>query len=148
MEGEGYFGLRREVDLVAQLSMTDKDVVDRFHNIFGFGSRAERVLPSGKTAYTWTSTNQSQTAGVMMTLFSLMGQRRAEKIIACLAAWKSKPLPKSMWTHCKSGHALTGDNLRVIKEGKYEKRRCVKCGKLRQQKYRANILPVGLGALA
>jgi len=139
MEGEGYFGIRREVDLVAQLCMTDKDVVDKFHSIFGFGSRKERILPSGKTAYIWSSTNQSQTAGLMMTLFSLMGKRRAEKIMQCLAAWKSKPLPKSMWTHCKSGHALIGDNLRVIKEGKYEKRRCVECGRLRQQKYRSRL---------
>ncbi len=139
MEGEGYFGLRRGADLVAQLCMTDKDVVDRFHNIFGFGSRKERKLPSGKTAYIWLSSNQTQTAGLLMTLFSLMGKRRAEKIVSCLTAWKAKPLPKRMWTECKSGHSLSGNNLRIVTEGKYEKRRCVECVRLRQRKYKAKL---------
>jgi hypothetical protein len=147
MEGEGYFGLRRGADLVAQLCMTDKDVVDRFHNLFGFGSRSTTLLPSGKIAYWWISTNQSQTAGLMMTLLSLMGERRAAKIMECLAAWKRKPLPKKKWTHCKNGHALIGTNLKVIHEGKYEKRRCIECGRLRQQKYRSSKISSGIFAL-
>lgn len=139
MEGEGYFGLRRGRDLVAQLAMTDKDVVDKFQSIFGFGSRKERPLPSGKIAHCWLVTNQTDAAGFMMTLLPLMGGRRAEKIKACIAAWREKPLRKKMWTHCKSGHELAGKNLKTNLEGKYTKRRCIECGKLRQRKYRANL---------
>lgn len=138
MEGEGYFGVRRGADLVMQLCMTDKDVVDRFHGLFKFGSRAVSQLPSGKTAYWWISTNQAETAGLMMTFLPLLGQRRAQKVQECLHLWKQKPLPKRMWTHCKHGHPLLGDNLRVIVEGKYTKRRCIECGRLRQQKYRSH----------
>lgn len=147
MEGEGYFGVRRTADLVMQLCMTDKDVVDRFHTLFGVGSRAESKLPSGKTAYWWMSTNQRQTAGLMMTLLPLMGVRRAAKIIDCIQKWKLKPLPKKMWTQCKNGHDLTGDNLKIVQDGKYMKRRCIECGRLRQQKYRSTLLPSGIFAL-
>ena len=136
LEGEGYFGLRPQ-GITAALSMTDKDVVDRFHAIFGFGSRTERKLPSGKTAYTWTVTNQTDAAGLMMTMLSLMGERRQARIKECLMAWRDRAPKREFWTHCKNGHELSGDNLRLIQEGKYMKRRCVECGRLRQQKYRA-----------
>lgn len=139
LEGEGSFMLRRGKDLVVQLIMTDQDVVDRFQFIFNFGSRSERILLSGKTAYGWSVTNQSQAAGLMMTLLPFMGERRAAKICECLAAWKTKPLPKRLWTHCKNGHELSGNNLRTITEGKYQKRRCKECGKLRQQKHREGL---------
>jgi hypothetical protein len=135
LEGEGYFGLRPQGITVA-LSMTDKDVVDRFHSIFRFGSRKERGLPSGKTAYTWTVTDQADAAGLMMTLFSLMGQRRQARIMECLQAWKDRGPRRKYWEQCSSGHDLSGDNLKVIQEGKYMKRRCIECARLRQQKYR------------
>lgn len=147
MEGEGYFGIRRGKDLTIQLTMTDKDVVDKFAAIFNFGSKKERKLPSGKVAYSWTSTNQRQTAGLMMTLLTLMGKRRAEKIVMCLQAWKEKRLPNKMQSTCKHGHLLEGDNLKITHEGKYTKRRCIECGKLRQRKYRIQQSASGIFAL-
>lgn len=136
MEGEGYFGIRKAGDIVIQLTMTDKDVVARMFSIFKIGTRKERVLPSGKTAYSLIITNQRHAVGFAMTLLSLMGERRAAKITECLENWKRRDLPKKMWLTCKHGHQLSGDNLLVVKEGKYTKRRCVECGKLRQRKYR------------
>ena len=140
MEGEGWFGCSKdagiEKGLTAALTMTDKDVVDKFASIFNFGTRKARVLPSGKTAYKWSVTNQAKAAGFMMTLFPLMGIRRQEKITQCLSTWMARPLPKKQWTHCKSGHELTGDNLKITTEGKYQKRRCIECSRLRTQKYR------------
>jgi len=136
MEGEGYFGIRKSGGLTIEVTMTDKDVIDRVASLFSFGTRSEKTLPSGKIAYWWGVSKQSAAAGLMMTLYSLMGERRQKKIAECLAHWKATPLPKSMWTSCKSGHLLAGENLRVIQEGKYEKRRCVTCARLRQQKHR------------
>lgn len=148
MEGEGYFGVRRGRDLVASLSMTDKDVVEKFSSLFGFGVPIkERALPSGKIAYTWTSTNQRQTAGFFMTMLALMGKRRAEKIAECLVAWKEKPLPKKMWTQCKHGHELFGKNLRINKNGNYMKRSCVECSRLRTAKYRANKITLNASGI-
>ena len=136
LEGEGYFGLRAQ-GITVELAMTDKDVIDKFNCIFGFGSRKEKVLPSGKTAYIWKVTNQTDTAGLMMTVFSFMGERRKNRIKDCLEAWRNRGPKRKFWTHCKNGHELEGDNLKVVQEGKYTKRRCVECGRLRQQKHRS-----------
>jgi hypothetical protein len=142
MEGEGWFGVSRqagaEKGLAARLTMTDKDVVDRFHSIFTFGTRSERKLPSGKTAYTVAYSNQAKTAGLMMTLLTLMGSRRKAKIIEILESWKARPRAKKHWETCKHGHSLSGSNLKVIVEGIYTKRRCIECARLRQEKYRSN----------
>lgn len=47
---------------------------------------------------------------------------------------------QARWTHCRNGHALTGDNLSVSKNGK---RRCVACNRKwhrqRREKYRNKI---------
>ena len=137
LEGEGYFGLRRQCDLVIELTMTDRDVVERFHRILDFGARDERMLPSSKIAYGWSLTNQRHAAGLMMMLYPLMGERRQAKIRECLAAWREKPLPKAMWTHCKHGHPLSGGNLYRHREGNYQKRRCRQCGVDRQTRYRS-----------
>jgi hypothetical protein len=137
IEGEGCFTHHRNGDLVISVVMTDNDVIKRLRGTFGFGSMTQRSLPSGKIAFSWRSTNQAQTGGLMMTLLPLMSARRQVKIIECLDAWRSKPLRKALWSHCKNGHELAGDNLWITHEGKYEKRRCRECNRLRQAKYKA-----------
>lgn len=44
---------------------------------------------------------------------------------------------KRLWSTCKHGHELSGNNLRITTEGKYMKRRCNECSRLRTQKYRS-----------
>lgn len=44
---------------------------------------------------------------------------------------------KRLWSTCKHGHELSGSNLRITYEGKYEKRRCIECSRLRSQKYKS-----------
>lgn len=44
---------------------------------------------------------------------------------------------RTLWSTCKHGHVLEGENLRITTEGKYTKRRCVECCRLRQQEHRA-----------
>jgi hypothetical protein len=139
LEGEGHFGLRRQGrDLVIQVGMTDLDVIDRAHRLIGSGSRKSRVLPSGKTFHIVTVANQSVARDLMEKMLPIMGERRAQKMRECLAAHAEVDPPKRDWTHCKNGHELSGANLRVITEGKYTKRRCVECSKLRQRKHRAS----------
>ena len=59
-------------------------------------------------------------------------------------AKKEKPVrvPKILPTHCKHGHELTGDNLRIGRDGKYEYRTCGECARLRQAKYRTKLRAV------
>lgn len=143
MEGEGWFGHSKnngiKKGICASLEMTDKDTIDKFSSIFDFGTRSVRLLPSGKTSYKWSVTNQRKAVGFMMTLYSLMSIRRKEKITEIIDSWKLRPLPKKQWTHCKHGHKLSGDNLRITYEGKYMKRICLACSKIRTQKYRDKL---------
>jgi hypothetical protein len=141
LEGEGCFQHRRNGDLLVQVVMTDGDIIGRLQTLLGFGTLRQSRLPSGKTGFRWTSTHQANTAGLLMTVLPLMGARRADKIRECLKAWGAKPLRKAMWTHCKNGHELSGDNLWLIHEGKYEKRRCRECARLRQIKYKQSKRP-------
>lgn len=137
LEGEGYFGHRRNGDLIIQIVMTDGDVIKRLHKVLGLGPTfKQRQLPSGKTAFVWNLTKQADCAGLMMTLLPMMGERRQAKIIECLERWKAKR-PWKLGPKCSHGHELSGDNLIIAHEGKYEKRRCRECIKLRMRKHRA-----------
>ena len=137
MEGEGCFSLRRGCDLTIEVGSTDNDVIDRVKSIFDFGLVNQRNLPSGKVFHTWTVLGQTHAAGLMMTLLPLMGKRRSERIMQCLSKWKEKSLRQSLWTTCKSGHDLSGCNLRIVQDGAYTKRRCRECSRLRTAKYRS-----------
>lgn len=137
LEGEGSFLLRRGGDLAVQVGSTDKDVVDGVESALGPGSRKERILPSGKKFYTWLVSNQDHARDIMVLVRPLMKSRRQARIDHCLAEFAKKPMRNSRKTLCKHGHELSGENLKVITEGKYTKRRCIECGRLRQQKYRA-----------
>lgn len=82
------------------------------------------------------------------------GKPRSEEYRRKISASLTKdPLPKTgavllekrgvnnkrLWSTCKNGHELSGLNLKITYEGKYEKRRCNECARLRTQKYRNKI---------
>lgn len=139
LEGEGWFGLRLKTKyLVIQIEMVDGDVISRFQSAVGAGVIKRRTLPSGKTAYKCIIANQDDAERIMRAVLPIMGARRQEQILKCLAAREATPLAKKHWTHCKSGHPLSGENLWMTTEGKYTKRRCRECSKLRTRKYREN----------
>lgn len=66
---------------------TDKDVVDRVCHLVGGHMWLEKRPPPHKNMYRWHLTS-SAAAGLMMTLFPLMGDRRKEQIKSALAIWR------------------------------------------------------------
>jgi hypothetical protein len=72
--------------------MTDKDVVLRIANLLGFGSihqvGHDTNKFSTKPQYRW-ETSGVRAAGLMMTLYTLMGERRQAKIRELLAYYRS-----------------------------------------------------------
>jgi len=132
-EGEGYIGIKRG-RLVLVLSMTDKDVVQRAHTIAHVGVMYERKqrTKTGKQVWMWTVTRIEHAAGLAMTLYPLLGERRRQRIKEALASWKIAPLPRRLKTECIRGHPLSGDNL-FIHEGR---RRCRICRRMRGYAYR------------
>lgn len=101
LEGEGSFYLQTHHRLsrklgyhpkhaIIKVGMTDRDVVERAHNILGSTHKIESskyTINSGKIMYV---SKLSGNAAIqwMMTLYSLMGNRRKLKIEEILFYWK------------------------------------------------------------
>lgn len=80
LEGEACFGLTGGTTPRIQISMTDKDVIQRAALLLGtptvflHGGKLQRQQQYG------CAVNGVRAAGWMMTLYSLMGERRQERI--------------------------------------------------------------------
>ena len=100
LEGEGCFHLGRirnerakrwYAEPKIQLVMTDEDVLRSAAALLDATVTVPNwKLKSGKTAYRAVLYGP-HAIGWMMTLYSLMGNRRKEKIRECVSAWKSSP---------------------------------------------------------
>lgn len=94
LEGEGCFGLSGDVARVT-VAMTDRDVIDRVALLFGSNvrvSQPKHIRKDGtlaKVVYT-TAVYGCRGAAWMMTLYSLMGDRRQKTIETSLLSWKAK----------------------------------------------------------
>jgi hypothetical protein len=97
LEGEGCFyvgrgGKQTRPNPRIQLSMQDPDVVRRAAAIVGSGYTYdyEPKPPSRRRTFVWRTSGQSA-IDLMRELLPLMGQRRAAKIEAIIAAWNAMP---------------------------------------------------------
>ena len=100
IEGEGTFNKttthrgRNRASIRIAVSMTDRDVIYRLANLLGFGSICT-IKPTirrgygshGQLQHRWECSGTSA-AGLMMTVLSLMGKRRAQRITELLTYWK------------------------------------------------------------
>lgn len=136
-EGEGCSYQRTaSTRIVIQISMTDRDIIERVHRIAGVGRIDKRGLPSGKTAYVWSIRRCDEAADFLRKMLPLLGERRTEKALRLLEAWDSGVKPRRMWTHCSHGHPLSGANLHIAKDAR---RRCRTCIATRMRRYRAAL---------
>jgi hypothetical protein len=87
--------------------MGDKDVVERVAKMFGRNvSCSISKNPKWKPMY-YTKVYGDKAAGWMMTLYSLMGSRRQQKIQECLGFWKQqtyKTSTKKNWKDMTDAH--------------------------------------------
>lgn len=97
LEGEGAFlmywpppgpGGKQYLRLRVQLQMTDRDVVERVHQLVGLGSfyKAKREKPHWKDTYGWTLSARQPVVALLWLLLPHMGERRQQRIRECLAA--------------------------------------------------------------
>lgn len=118
LEGEGSFGMvetqKRYWYPLIQVSTTDADVVSRAAGLFGtklLGPWKQTGLrndgSSCKLMY-GARVRGANAAGWMMTLYSLLGERRRCKIRDVLARWRAMPSePLRVWGHA-SKHKRKG----------------------------------------
>lgn len=95
LEGEGSFGFyesRGAGFLALQLGMADLDVMQRAKKLMGVTSLIHRRKANSKSTVTHYcfSLRGHRAAGWMMTLYSLLGQRRQKRIRESLAQWKTR----------------------------------------------------------
>ncbi len=74
--------------------MNDEDVIRRMHDILRFGT-VVRQRPDPRNArdagmWRWQVTGR-QAAGLMLTIYPLMGARRRERIRSVMKAWLAYP---------------------------------------------------------
>jgi hypothetical protein len=139
-EGEGciYFrGDRRRPHAVLQVSMTDEDVVRRLLTVTGRGHVSMRQPRDNKrkTVWTWTVSHATHAVELLRLMLPYLGARRAARAREALAIWKSQP-PRRLWTHCRRGHALSGNNVRLVTDAHGRQHRCCRaCTNIRARDY-------------
>lgn len=97
MEGEGWFGLKnRNKTPAITVGMTDCDVIVHLNDVFP-GRLTEQYRVKWKTVYYWNVVG-SKAVQVMMTVYTLMGERRRSAIESALAVWRTTRcmMPKGM----------------------------------------------------
>ena len=124
-EGEGCWFWHRRADSKArgrgsltgkaQLSMTDEDVVRRFAAVVGFGNIVFMPIRGNmqKPQWRWTAQAARDVRSLSAMFAPYAGNRRAAKAAEVLAAMATITIPWNQRTHCKNGHPLTGENLRL-----------------------------------
>lgn len=137
IEGDGSFtatNSRRTCPCVSAVQMT-MEPIEKLLRLFG-----------GRV-YTWTHTQGhiyskwyvagARAAGLMMTLYPLMSQRRKDQIEKSLSLWRTHKRGdyNRNKTHCKHGHEYTPENTYYKKNGG---RDCRTCQKIANLKYLAN----------
>ena len=81
LEGEGYFALNRGKYPTITLSMTDEDIVVKAASLMG-----AKINRSGNL---WIAhINGAYAIQWMMTLYSLLGKRRRERVFEVIRYWK------------------------------------------------------------
>ena len=106
LDGEGCFQLGgRPGHLTPRVNgyQNDPELLLRLRGLFG-GSVAQR---RGENAHIWTLCGPTA-AGVMMTLFSLLSQKRRHRISALLKQWRTFPVRRGVASLvCQRGHLWT-----------------------------------------
>ncbi len=101
IEGEGCFRIAGASPTIA-LEMTDGDITARVAKLWGVNNNPPRArrYPGSKPLYK-VSISGSKAIGWMLTMYTLLGTRRREKIKEVMAAWKASPrMPKGIKSVC------------------------------------------------
>lgn len=144
VDGEGYLGLRTENNggrPVVQVVMTDEDTILRLHEWTGLGNVTgphEPTASQTKQHWRWNITARDDAALFIRTILPWLSIRRQNRAREILTAYEAAGLTKGTAPTCSYDHDISpgSPNLRIVKEGKYTKRRCLACQARRQREHR------------
>lgn len=132
-EGEGCVHPRGKTSGELTLGSTDRDVVERFRDIVGFGTISTELRPPHKTLYKWSASNVADCTDVLSAFLPFLGERRADAAEALVRRMATCRGPNGAKTHCPHGHEYTPENTYLDGRG----RRCRQCARERGVKYNA-----------
>lgn len=86
-EGEGSIVVYRQQRVILKIDMTDRDVVERFYRVVGFGSFAVLSRISNiKTQWRWAGSG-ARAIALLEAWIPLLGNRRRERARAAISVW-------------------------------------------------------------
>ncbi len=114
------------------MSMTDKDVVERFHGIVGCGTVSGPTWHSGSTKPQWRwHACRPEAVGALVAMFRpYLGKRREATLLRCLREYQEQPPARNFQrekTHCPHGHIYDEANTYRDSRGA---RHCRACGRV------------------
>jgi hypothetical protein len=134
MDGEGHFNF--QYTPVATAAQNDRELLDRLRGLYGGTVRWDaRPKQRNGGIHSWTVCGQVA-AGLMMTLFPMLSQKRRAQIRASLGAWRAKGRrigEGRTRTHCSRGHLYDAVRSR---RGRPPSRVCRQCAAMMQRAYR------------
>jgi hypothetical protein len=127
-EGEGCWNVVRRPDrhkpqVQSRLAMTDRDVVERFAAIVGFGGLRYGIQrrPNEKPLAEWYTQRRDMTRELIAMFWPYLGERRRAKAQEVLDLGEAIPLGER--TTCPKGHPYDS----IEKAGGHLARRCSQC---------------------
>lgn len=96
IDGEGYMSSRGgDTTPTVSANQNARELLDRLSNLFGGNVKQANPIYKGKPKpiYVWRIYG-ARAVGVMMTIYSLMSEKRKKEIREALAIWRAKPTLK------------------------------------------------------
>lgn len=145
-EGEGCISISKpksgskfNQNRIVQLSMTDKDVVDKFHNLIGFGLRYEfdpsKRNPTWKIRYDWKVYKAEHVQAFLAAIWCFLCERRKKKATEAIRLCRTV-IDKCDQYFCKYGHEFNEKNTRRTFKDGYWHRNCRPCDARKQSQKR------------
>lgn len=137
-EGEGSTGAYGHA-VQARIQMTDLDVMEKVQRLVPspHGLVHVRKEPGRKQKYQWGLHQGVLVRRFLTLILPLLHERRSAQARKVLLAIEGRPgLGHARKSHCVRGHALTGENIKVVGNG----RRCRACQNEANRLYRDRLV--------
>lgn len=139
-EGEGCFTIEKNGNTRLIVGMCDKDIIDRIKAMFPIHQNKAPVQPKPvqprynqpKIRYTWCVSDPGEVKRITELILPWLGERRtakANEVLKSLATRRERD-KRTNKTHCRQGHELTPDNIKVRREGDRTYQACKTCWKV------------------
>jgi hypothetical protein len=123
-EGEGAICMMNNSSGYVALSMTDKDVVEKFKSIVRLPIEIRKRLPKNpnhKASYDWRTSRFEYVQFIIALFWNWSGKRRREQAKNCLRLLKKTGLTPQyrgvLKNHCPHGHQYIKENIFIDKKG-------------------------------